>query len=283
MEEQSPRRPSDLKFLIALNFVAAALLALVGMIVISEGRAAKVWLPVAPVLSLSHIFCAAGLLRLQAYGRRVQIALAVFYPIAFVVLTMRDITTLIMDSIPIVLAFLLCFQTFRFLFRPDIRLVFESGDISRAQDKRCITGSLYVAVAAIWIFLAGSGAFEHLVFHMAWKKQEITLSRMETMAHAIEDFRAQNNNACPRDLRELRSTLDSYAPNDPLGDGWGRSFLYSSDGNTYTLMSYGEDGRPDSETKMGETYFTTNDIILANGAFIKYPDRWPNQIKLPRK
>lgn len=73
-----------------------------------------------------------------------------------------------------------------------------------------------------------------------------TLHELRDLDEAILEFQKKSN-AIPHSLDELAG-LESYdmwkRNNGKLIDGWGRPFLYSSDGTNYLITSYGRDGKP---------------------------------------
>ncbi len=68
----------------------------------------------------------------------------------------------------------------------------------------------------------------------------------------------------------------TYIKKVPKKDAWGNLFLYqsSSDGQSYTIISYGKDRQRDSggENYLGPITRFTNDIRFSNGIFIAFPE-----------
>jgi len=62
----------------------------------------------------------------------------------------------------------------------------------------------------------------------------------------------------------------------PLADGWGRPFLFWSDGEHYRIASFGSDGvqdHPYEEIIRGTgTQLFTADIVFEDGEFIQFPE-----------
>ena len=54
-------------------------------------------------------------------------------------------------------------------------------------------------------------------------------------------------------------------------DGWRRPFMYLSDGNAYTLVSYGMNGSADLPWTMGPIHLFDEDVVVNNGVFIQWP------------
>ena len=55
-------------------------------------------------------------------------------------------------------------------------------------------------------------------------------------------------------------------------DGWMRSFMYLSDGDDYTLVSYGMNGVADQPWTQNPIHFFTEDIVIMGGSFMQWPE-----------
>ncbi len=84
-------------------------------------------------------------------------------------------------------------------------------------------------------------------------RRDAAMSQISAIASALDTHRLDVGQY-PEDLQGLmENTSDRaswngpYLNNDVPRDPWGFEFQYSVDGNTYTLMSYGADGRPGGE------------------------------------
>ena len=98
------------------------------------------------------------------------------------------------------------------------------------------TGSIALFVA--WQSLGGGPS---LAFRQSW-----TQSFLEEIADAIDVYR-QRENTLPASLDNLRSVDDlGLLPfrEEGMLDGWERPFVYTTNGNDFTVMSYGRDGKP---------------------------------------
>jgi general secretion pathway protein G len=72
---------------------------------------------------------------------------------------------------------------------------------------------------------------------------------------------------------ELRSSLTPYMSNYSPVDGWMRPFLYTStEGEHYTVVSYGLDGEETLPYRSGPTSFFVEDIVITDGIFKQYPE-----------
>jgi len=71
----------------------------------------------------------------------------------------------------------------------------------------------------------------------------------------------------------LRSSLTPYMSNYSPVDGWMRPFLYTStEGEHYTVVSYGLDGEETLPYRSGPTSFFVEDIVITDGIFKQYPE-----------
>jgi type II secretory pathway pseudopilin PulG len=107
-------------------------------------------------------------------------------------------------------------------------------------------------------------------------KQKRTMGEIRTVATAIESY-AIDNEAYPDvtgDAEELRPFLEpTYILNLPATDGWNNPLVYEiyEDGQGYWIGSLGSDG-VSSGPEEGPTSRFTDDIFMANGVFVTYPD-----------
>jgi prepilin-type N-terminal cleavage/methylation domain-containing protein len=76
-------------------------------------------------------------------------------------------------------------------------------------------------------------------------------------------------------LVPVSTISDSVAPymGDFKGtDGWQRDFFYASDGDNYTLLSYGLNGVADQPWANGPIHYFDDDIVIEGGAFVQWPE-----------
>jgi len=55
-------------------------------------------------------------------------------------------------------------------------------------------------------------------------------------------------------------------------DGWQRDFFYASDGDNYTLVSYGLNGIADQPWTIGPIHYFDDDIVVEGGSFVQWPE-----------
>jgi hypothetical protein len=55
-------------------------------------------------------------------------------------------------------------------------------------------------------------------------------------------------------------------------DGWTRAFMYISDGDDYTMVSYGMNGIPDQPWTQGPIHYFDDDLVIQGGSFVQWPE-----------
>ncbi len=73
-------------------------------------------------------------------------------------------------------------------------------------------------------------------------------------------------------ISEIEPLVLAYMGSMAKVDGWQRSFMYASDGDTYTLVSYGLNGIPDQPWSIGPIHYFDDDLVIEGGAFIQWPE-----------
>lgn len=73
-------------------------------------------------------------------------------------------------------------------------------------------------------------------------------------------------------IDQIRPHILAYMGNFNELDGWQRLYMYRSDGDNYTLASYGMNGVADTPWVEGPISFFDEDIVIEGGAFIQYPE-----------
>lgn len=73
-------------------------------------------------------------------------------------------------------------------------------------------------------------------------------------------------------IANLDDSLQAYMGGYNDLDGWRQSYMYLSDGNTYTLVSYGLNGVADQPWTIGPTHFFDADLVVNNGVFVQWPE-----------
>jgi len=70
----------------------------------------------------------------------------------------------------------------------------------------------------------------------------------------------------------IDSVLLAYMGGYNAVDGWNRAFLYESDGDNYTLVSYGLNGVADQPWTMGPINYFDDDLVVVGGTFVQWPE-----------
>ncbi len=71
---------------------------------------------------------------------------------------------------------------------------------------------------------------------------------------------------------DIAVTIAPYMGEISGRDGWQRDLYYASDGDNYTLLSYGLNGVPDTPWAIGPIHFFDDDIVIEGGSFIQWPE-----------
>ena len=73
-------------------------------------------------------------------------------------------------------------------------------------------------------------------------------------------------------IGSLSDSLEPYMGGYNDLDGWRHSYMYVSDGNIYTMVSYGLNGVADQPWTLGPIHFFDDDLVVSNGVFVQWPD-----------
>ncbi len=128
-------------------------------------------------------------------------------------------------------------------------------------------------VVAIIALLAAI-AIPNLINALNRARQKRTMADMRAISEAVEMYH-QDLSFFPvhTDVHAdvLRGDLVIYVKQFNGFDGWNHPFLYSSDGENYTLVSRGSDRTLDGSWPLGETAYFHCDIVFSGGAFMQWP------------
>ena len=132
-----------------------------------------------------------------------------------------------------------------------------------------------VAVVASWV---AHGEEWHLR-----AAQDMTQGQIADIVKAIDAYRTKTGHL-PSSLEQLRENPESdfgvgFAPDGTLRDHWGRPFLYAVNGDSYTVLSYGMDGKPGGR---GLNCDLTNHNFREKGLYPAwYPTFWQYLFEMP--
>jgi general secretion pathway protein G len=134
---------------------------------------------------------------------------------------------------------------------------------------------LLIVVAIIGIIAAI--AIPNLLNAIHRGRQKRSMADMRTIATAIGTY-ATDMNFYPRNIANLGSMRTHIEPvyirNTPRTDGWGTSFgvVTDSDGDHYTVQSYGKDKTYAACVVNTETRLFDCDICHSDGVFVQWPE-----------
>jgi general secretion pathway protein G len=134
---------------------------------------------------------------------------------------------------------------------------------------------LLIVVAVIGLIVAI--AVPNLVNAIQRARQSRTVADASAIGKGVsmyqQDFTKFPLATTNTDAMTLRPSLRPYIRNFSPVDGWRRAFLYTStDGNHYTLISYGLDGAASLPYTEGPTSYFDEDIVITDGFFFQYPE-----------
>ena len=133
---------------------------------------------------------------------------------------------------------------------------------------------LLIVVAVIGLIAAI--AIPNLVNAIQRARQTRSVADLNSLAKAVsmygQDFADYPIQSSLSTVENLRTSLASYMANFNAHDGWMRDFMYISDGDEYTMLSYGLDGAASLPYSRGPTGFFAEDIVLNNGMFLQWPE-----------
>ena len=137
---------------------------------------------------------------------------------------------------------------------------------------------LLIVVAIIGIIAAI--AIPNLLAALQRGKQRRSMGDMRTAGTAVEAYAIDHNQhvvlATEGPLATVRTELEpNYVRVVPQRDGWSSDYRYVSDGNGFTITSWGKDraaGGGGSVGPNGQTTNYANDIVFSDGTFVQFPE-----------
>ena len=73
-------------------------------------------------------------------------------------------------------------------------------------------------------------------------------------------------------VADIESSVLAYMGSMSRIDGWQRAFMYLSDGDDYTLVSYGMNGVADQPWTQGPIHYFDDDLVIQGGSFVQWPE-----------
>jgi general secretion pathway protein G len=127
------------------------------------------------------------------------------------------------------------------------------------------------------IGLIAAIAIPNLVNAIQRGRQARTMGDLRGLANAVAMYQ-QDYAKFPvvGDLSPIGDAIDEvltmYMGGYNAVDGWNRAFLYESDGDNYTLVSYGLNGAPDTPWSHGPINYFDDDLVVQGGVFVQWPE-----------
>ena len=73
-------------------------------------------------------------------------------------------------------------------------------------------------------------------------------------------------------VADIEDSVLPYMGSMSKTDGWTRAFMYISDGDDYTMVSYGMNGVPDQPWTQGPIHYFDDDLVIQGGSFMQWPE-----------
>lgn len=130
---------------------------------------------------------------------------------------------------------------------------------------------LLIVVAIIGIIAAI--AIPNLLNAIDRGKQKRTMADMRSVGTAVEEYAIDNNQyIVAGTLAAAEPFLEPlYIKVVPTNDGWNGLMDYDSNGDEYTVVSFGKGGAAGAQAG-GQTNLFTDDIVFSNGQFFQWPE-----------
>jgi general secretion pathway protein G len=151
----------------------------------------------------------------------------------------------------------------------------------RAMNTQCFSTSRGFSIVELLIVCAVIGliaaiAIPNLVNAIQRGRQARTIGDMRGLANAVgmyqQDYAKFPVASNWINLSEINDILVAYMGGYNANDGWQRPFQYKSDGDTYTLASFGLNGQFDQPWTMGPISYFDDDLVVEGGTFTQWPE-----------
>lgn len=107
---------------------------------------------------------------------------------------------------------------------------------------RIVATSLIAVAVGTTIFIAVAALFGPTICHLGDHRREYVLATIKALYEAVEEFN-QSEGRWPTASDGLQAlSVKGYMPKLPT-DPWWHEYEYRTDGQTYSLTSFGADGR----------------------------------------
>ena len=133
---------------------------------------------------------------------------------------------------------------------------------------------LLIVVAVIGLIVAI--AVPNLLNAIQRSKQTRTISDLRSISNGLgiyqQDYAKFPLLASLGPITAVSDTLVPFIGQVPLDDGWNNTLQYRSDGDTYTLASFGLNLLADTPWESGITSYFDDDIVILDGSFLQIPE-----------
>jgi general secretion pathway protein G len=133
---------------------------------------------------------------------------------------------------------------------------------------------LLIVVAVIGLIVAI--AVPNLLNAIQRSRQTRTISDMRSISNGLgiyqQDYAKFPVAASLGALTDVSADLVPFIGQVPLEDGWQKVFQYKSDGDTYTLASFGANLLADQPWESGKTSYFDDDIVILDGSYLQIPE-----------
>ena len=133
---------------------------------------------------------------------------------------------------------------------------------------------LLIVVAVIGLIVAI--AVPNLLNAIQRSRQTRTISDLRSISNGLgiyqQDYAKFPVAASLGSFTAVSEDLVPFIGNVPIEDGWQKTFQYKSDGDTYTLASFGANLLADQPWSSGKTSYFDEDIVILDGSFLQIPE-----------
>ena len=133
---------------------------------------------------------------------------------------------------------------------------------------------LLIVVAVIGLIVAI--AVPNLLNAIQRSRQTRTISDMRSITNGLgiyqQDYAKFPVLATLGPITAVSDTLVPFIGQVPLDDGWNYVLQYKSDGDEYTLASFGANMLVDSPWESTITSYFTDDIVILDGSYLQIPE-----------
>jgi prepilin-type N-terminal cleavage/methylation domain-containing protein len=152
----------------------------------------------------------------------------------------------------------------------------------RAMNTQCHTSSRGFSLVELLIVCAVIGliaaiAIPNLVNAIQRGRQARTMGDLRGLSTAVgmyqQDYAKFPIVSSLSPISTIDDVLVAYMGGYNKTDGWQRDFEYmSTDGDDYTLVSYGLNGIADQPWTMGPINYFDDDLVVLGGSFMQWPE-----------